>query len=92
MIGDYEIAAISDGTVPQALPPPGAYEIDPPHTFAYFDARHDVVGLVRGRFDKIAGTITVATFLVCAWVPRLIVVHPVAPPATPAVEVPLAGQ
>src|SRR5260370_36250599 len=60
MIGDYEIAAISNGTVPQALPTPGAYEIDPPHTFAYFDARHDVVGLVRGRFDKVAGTITVA--------------------------------
>lgn len=35
----------------QALPAPGTYEIDPPHTFAYFDARHKVVGLVRGRFD-----------------------------------------
>jgi polyisoprenoid-binding protein YceI len=47
-------------TTGQALPAPGTYEIDPPHTFAYFDARHEVVGLVRGRFDKIAGTITVA--------------------------------
>ncbi len=55
-----EIAAISDGTVPQALPAPGAYEIDSPHTFVYFGARHDVVGLVRGRFDKVAGTVTVA--------------------------------
>jgi polyisoprenoid-binding protein YceI len=44
----------------QVLPPPGTYELDPPHTFAYFNARHLVVGLVRGRFDKIAGTITVA--------------------------------
>jgi polyisoprenoid-binding protein YceI len=43
----------------QALPAPGTYEIDPPHVFAYFDARHEVVGLVRGRFDKVTGTITV---------------------------------
>ncbi len=48
------------GTTGQGLPPPGSYEIDPPHTFAYFDARHEVVGLVRGRFDKVSGTITVA--------------------------------
>jgi polyisoprenoid-binding protein YceI len=44
----------------QALPASGTYEIDPPHTFAYFSARHDVVGQVRGRFDTVAGTITVA--------------------------------
>jgi len=44
----------------QALPSPGTYEIDPDHSFAYFGARHHVVGLVRGRFDKIAGTITVS--------------------------------
>lgn len=44
----------------QALPAPGKYEIDPVHTFAYFGARHHVVGLVRGRFDKVTGTITVA--------------------------------
>jgi polyisoprenoid-binding protein YceI len=43
-----------------ALPAPGTYEIDPPHTFVYFKARHDIVGTVRGRFDRIAGTITVA--------------------------------
>lgn len=47
------------GGADQALPAPGRYELDPPHTFAYFDARYQVVGLVRGRFDKIAGTITV---------------------------------
>jgi polyisoprenoid-binding protein YceI len=42
-----------------ALPAPGTYEIDPVHTFAYFGARHHVVGLVRGRFEKVTGTITV---------------------------------
>src|SRR5260370_1470693 len=56
MIGDYEIAAISNGTVPQALPPPGAYEIDPPHTFSYFDARHPVTRLARARFHTDAAT------------------------------------
>jgi polyisoprenoid-binding protein YceI len=43
-----------------ALPTPGSYVIDPDHTFAYFGARHHVVGLVRGRFDKVTGTITVS--------------------------------
>ncbi len=52
-------AAQIDATA-EALPAPGIYEIDPPHSFAYFRARHVVVGAVRGRFDKIAGTITVA--------------------------------
>jgi polyisoprenoid-binding protein YceI len=40
--------------------PAGTYEIDPLHTFAYFGASHHVVGLVRGRFDKVTGTITVS--------------------------------
>jgi polyisoprenoid-binding protein YceI len=44
----------------QALPLPGTYEIDPAHSFAYFGASHHVVGLVRGRFDKVTGTITVS--------------------------------
>ncbi|MBV8200784.1 MAG: YceI family protein [Acidobacteria bacterium] len=44
----------------QALPAPGAYKIDPDHSFAYFGAWHHLVGLVRGRFDKVAGTITVS--------------------------------
>jgi polyisoprenoid-binding protein YceI len=44
----------------QGLPAPGTYGIDPDHTFAYFGARHHVVGLVRGRFDKVTGTITVS--------------------------------
>jgi len=43
-----------------ALPPPGTYQIDPDHSFAYFGARHHVVGLVRGRFDKVTGTFTVS--------------------------------
>jgi polyisoprenoid-binding protein YceI len=43
-----------------ALPAPGTYQIDPLHTFAYFGAQHHVVGLVRGRFDKVTGTITVS--------------------------------
>ena len=42
----------------QVLPVPGIYEIDADHSFAYFGARHHVIGLVRGRFDKIGGTIT----------------------------------
>jgi polyisoprenoid-binding protein YceI len=46
--------------VDKALPAPGMYTIDAAHSFAYFGARHHVVGLVRGRFDKVTGTITVA--------------------------------
>ena len=42
------------------LPPPGMYTIDPIHSFAYFGAMHHIVGLVRGRFDKVTGTISVA--------------------------------
>ena len=44
----------------QTLPALGTYKIDPDHSFAYFGARHHVVGLVRGRFDKVTGTIAVA--------------------------------
>ena len=42
------------------LPAPGTYNIDPAHTFAYFGAWHHIVGLVRGRFDKVTGTISAA--------------------------------
>jgi len=42
----------------QALPASGTYKIDPDHSFAFFGARHHVVGLVRGRFDKVTGTFT----------------------------------
>jgi polyisoprenoid-binding protein YceI len=44
----------------EVLPAPGTYQIDGDHSFAYFGARHHVIGLVRGRFDKVAGTITVS--------------------------------
>jgi polyisoprenoid-binding protein YceI len=43
----------------QGLPAPGTYAIDPVHTFVYFGAQHHQVGLVRGRFDKVTGTLTV---------------------------------
>jgi polyisoprenoid-binding protein YceI len=43
-----------------ALPAPGTYEVDPDHSFVYFSAWHHIVGLVRGRFDKVTGTITAA--------------------------------
>jgi polyisoprenoid-binding protein YceI len=42
------------------LPVPDTYTIDPMHTFAYFTAMHHIVGSVRGRFDKVTGTITAA--------------------------------
>jgi polyisoprenoid-binding protein YceI len=42
------------------LPEPGTYNIDPIHSFAYFGAWHHIVGLVRGRFNKVTGTITAA--------------------------------
>jgi polyisoprenoid-binding protein YceI len=38
----------------------GTYELDPPHTFVLFSAKHLVVGRVDGRFDRAKGTITVA--------------------------------
>jgi polyisoprenoid-binding protein YceI len=41
-------------------PLPGQYQIDSAHTFAFFGARHHVVGLVRGRFDNVEGTFTAA--------------------------------
>jgi polyisoprenoid-binding protein YceI len=46
--------------VTQALPAPGTYKIDPLHSFVYFSAWHHLVGRVRGRFDKVTGTITVS--------------------------------
>lgn len=49
-----------DRPVAKALPASGTYKIDPAHSFAYFGARHHVVGLVRGRFDKVTGTINVS--------------------------------
>src|SRR5271156_6446180 len=42
------------------LPPPATYQVDPVHSFVYFSAWHHVVGTVRGRFEKVTGTITAA--------------------------------
>src|SRR5580693_3892777 len=50
----------AEGPASDALPAPGTYELDPPHTFIVWAAKHEVVGTVRGRFDKIAGTLVVA--------------------------------
>jgi polyisoprenoid-binding protein YceI len=49
-----------DRPAAKVLPAVGIYKIDPAHSFAYFGARHHVVGLVRGRFEKVNGTITVS--------------------------------
>ena len=46
--------------MPNQAPPPGTYKVDPVHSFVHFGARHHMVGLVRGRFDKVTGTITVS--------------------------------
>lgn len=44
-------------TADAALPSAGTYQIDPVHSFVYFSAWHHIVGIVRGRFDKVTGTI-----------------------------------
>src|SRR5260370_23542524 len=56
--GAREGLASSSSEAP--LPAPGMYTIDPAHSFAYFGAWHHIVGLVRGRFNKVTGTISVA--------------------------------
>jgi hypothetical protein len=40
-------------------PSPGVYAIDPVHTFVGFAAHHLVVGRFRGRFERVAGTVTI---------------------------------
>jgi len=57
-LGTPKSPASTSGMAP--TPPEGTYTIDPAHSFAYFGARHHIVGLVRGRFDKVTGTITSA--------------------------------
>ena len=42
------------------VPVAGRYEIDPVHTFVSFRAQHLVVGRVRGRFEAMSGSITIA--------------------------------
>ena len=53
-------APVQKSVKAEALPAPGTYKIDPAHSFAYFSAWHHLVGRVRGRFDKVTGTITVS--------------------------------
>jgi len=53
-------AQTASGMATSPLPAPGTYKVDSDHSFAYFGARHHVVGLVRGRFDKVTGTIVAA--------------------------------
>ncbi len=45
------------GTV---VPVPGVYDIDAKHSSVEFVARHLMISKVRGRFDDVEGTITVA--------------------------------
>jgi polyisoprenoid-binding protein YceI len=56
------LAAAEGGASPAdpRLPEPGTYSLDPPHTFVEFKAQHKVVGTMRGRFDKTAGSIVVS--------------------------------
>ncbi len=42
------------------VPAPGVYDIDAKHTSVEFVARHLMITKVRGRFDDVEGTITVA--------------------------------
>ena len=42
------------------IPTPGIYDIDAKHTSVEFVARHLMISKVRGRFDDVEGTITVA--------------------------------
>lgn len=46
-----------DGVV---VPAPGLYDIDAKHSSVEFVARHLMISKVRGRFDDVVGTITVA--------------------------------
>jgi polyisoprenoid-binding protein YceI len=41
------------------VPTAGLYTIDPVHTFVGFSAQHLVVGRVRGRFERLAGTVSI---------------------------------
>jgi polyisoprenoid-binding protein YceI len=43
-----------------AVPAAGTFTLDPAHTHVGFVARHLVVSKVRGSFEEVAGTITVA--------------------------------
>lgn len=61
LTGWWSISGSLASTRIPALPQPGIYNVDPDHSFVYFSAWHHVVGVVRGRFDKVTGTITSST-------------------------------
>jgi len=42
------------------VPETGLYAIDPVHTFVGFSPQHLVVDRVRGRFERVAGTVKIA--------------------------------
>lgn len=42
------------------VPTPGTFEIDATHSHVGFSVRHMMVAKVRGRFDSVSGTITIA--------------------------------
>ncbi len=42
------------------IPSPGTFDLDPSHTTVGFSARHMMVSKVRGRFDSVTGTLTIA--------------------------------
>jgi len=60
VVRSAEAATGQNSPATPALPTPGTYKIDPDHSFAFFGAWHHLVGLVRGRFDKVTGTFTVS--------------------------------
>jgi polyisoprenoid-binding protein YceI len=56
----WSVARSHADTKAPGLPSPGMYQVDPDHSFVYFSAWHHIVGVVRGRFNKVTGTITAA--------------------------------
>lgn len=58
--GWWSVSRSHAAATPPALPAPGTYSVDPDHSFVYFSAWHHIVGVVRGRFDKVTGTVTAA--------------------------------
>jgi polyisoprenoid-binding protein YceI len=57
MVGPEPPVHLFDGI---AVPAAGTYQLDPPHTFAYFAAQHLVVGRVRGHFNTLSGAVRIA--------------------------------
>ena len=56
----HHAAALTRDHKGTVVPAPGVYDIDAKHTSVEFVARHLMITKVRGRFDDVEGTITVA--------------------------------